>query len=157
MMEPVSVIDNRALSVKWLPWKRYCSFQQRHLSKQVQVPGHFIQERFCDLVHHFDERRFRWRFDDEGKFLLVVLVRFVTGGGLLTHQVGGDLQTAYARVERIVGSRHVLQLPGPVQSELLVSSFGSEDVPDRLIVEMDEGLDVLEARELLVLALIPHG
>ena len=104
-------------------------------------------------MHHFDERRFRWRFDDEGKFLLVVLVRFVTGGGLLPHQVGGDLQTAYARVERIVGSRHVLQLPGPVQSELLVSSFGSEDVPDRLIVEMDEGLDVLEARELLVLAL----
>ena len=67
---------------------------------------------------------------------------------LLSH-----LEAADAGVEGIVGAGHVLQFPNIVQRELLVASLGPEDVPDCVMVEMDQGLDVLEAGQLLILAL----
>ena len=77
--------------------------------------------------------------------LVASLFQVVCRSGFLTNHVGSDLHAADARVEGIVGAGHVLKLPHGVQRELLVASFGPEDVPDGIVVEMDKGLDILEA------------
>ena len=64
---------------------------------------------------------------------------------LLSH-----LQTADAGVEGIVGAGHVCQLTNADNLQLGVPGTGPQDVPDSLLAQLLDSLDVLETNQGLV-------